>query len=117
MPANAAPREGESGPKEQDAELALKGETQAEASEAAEVESWNAGPEYEEGLFVRVAEAAHALGYRVKASESAVVGSQDILLCELAGPEGRLTLRAETYLGVTVTGPREVVAKVRQRLG
>ena len=70
------------------------------------------GPEHDEEVWRRAKAALKAVGATRRSSDWGVAGSQEIdtLVVDLDGRE--LTLEAETYVGVTLTGDEEQVRRV-----
>ncbi|MGE0388103.1 MAG: hypothetical protein AB7Q97_25540 [Gammaproteobacteria bacterium] len=79
-----------------------------------ETQTWLAGPEHDADLRERLAEALESLGYRVAGSDWAVAGSQEVAAWAAEGPRGALAIEAETYIGITVTGPPGLVAELKR---
>ncbi|MGD9584137.1 MAG: hypothetical protein AB7V26_10805 [Lysobacterales bacterium] len=78
-------------------------------------EVWLVGPEHEQWLFAQLGDALRALGYRLDDQWAGVAGSQEISRWVVSGPGGCLTVAAETYVGLTVAGPVELVTVLRER--
>jgi hypothetical protein len=56
------------------------------------------------------------LGYRPTDKWWGVGGSQEVSHWEFTGALGIVTIEAETYVGLTVTGPDVAVSEVRARM-
>jgi hypothetical protein len=80
------------------------------------IETWRAGPEYDNAVQRRLKAVLLELGYRPSIKWWGVGGSQELLHWELAGALGELTVEAETYIGLTITGPDAAVNIVRARM-
>jgi hypothetical protein len=78
-------------------------------------ETWVVGPEHDDRLRARLGEVLRALGCRIDHREWGVAGSQEISTWDVHSASGMLRIEAETYVGLTVTGPRNLVDAVRQR--
>jgi hypothetical protein len=76
---------------------------------------WVIAPEYDEAAFRRLGTALKHLGFAVQANWNALAGSQDISHWELSSPNGALTIENETYVGLWVEGPTEVVQRLRHQ--
>jgi hypothetical protein len=81
-----------------------------------ETETWIVGAEYDEALFEQLRSALQTLGYRMEDAMWSLGGSQELRAWEFVGPEGILHAEAETYIGLSITGPSQLVAAVRQGL-
>jgi hypothetical protein len=79
------------------------------------IEHWTVGHEYDEALFERLKSVLRALGYHIDIEWSGVAGSQDISHWEISCPAGTLQIEAETYIGLSITGPVQLVAGIRER--
>jgi hypothetical protein len=77
-------------------------------------EHWIVGPEHDEALFARLGVVLSKLGYRLGSSWDGVGGSQEISHWEIAGLGGNLVVESETYIGLSVSGPAELVSVVRE---
>jgi hypothetical protein len=80
------------------------------------IETWNAGPEYDNAIQRRLKTVLHDLGYRPSDQWCGVGGSQEISHWRFTGALGDLTVEAETYVGLTITGPDVAVSEVRARM-
>lgn len=79
-------------------------------------EAWCAGDEYDDELIDRLHAALKSLGYESAEHWGAVTGANDFAHTRFDGPRGSLTVESETYIGITVTGPAELVSALRSRL-
>jgi hypothetical protein len=80
------------------------------------VETWSAGPEYDSAIQARLKAVLLELGYRPSTKWWGVGGSQEISNWEFTGALGDLTVEAETYVGLTITGPNTAISEVRTRM-
>lgn len=78
-------------------------------------ERWVVGPEHDEQLFRRLGVVLRAMGFDLSAKWDGVAGSQDISHWELISPDGALIVESETYMGLFVEGPAELVRRVRKQ--
>jgi hypothetical protein len=76
---------------------------------------WVVGSEYDHAIFERLCAALLALGYRLGSEWNGIGGSQEISHWEVSCPDGSLTVEAETYIGLSVSGPANLVAAVKQQ--
>jgi len=74
---------------------------------------WNIGSEYEEILFNKLGEALVKLGFNLSTNWTGVGGSQEISRWEVESNEGKLIIQAQTYVGLTIERPEEIVNKVK----
>jgi hypothetical protein len=77
---------------------------------------WQIGPEYEADLFGKLGRVLHSLGYHVGEDWWGVGGSQEVSRWEISGPGGDLVVEAETYVGLSVSGPTELVSVIKERM-
>ena len=77
-------------------------------------EQWVVGPEYDEQLFHRLGCVLRAFGFKLDTKWDGVGGSQDIRHWEITSPEGVLVVDSETYMGLSIHGPAELVCRIRQ---
>ena len=77
------------------------------------LEQFIVGAEHDQMLFLQLGSALRKLGYNLGTSWHGVGGSQDICHWVVVSPAGQLTVEAETYIGLSVSGPPELVAQVR----
>jgi hypothetical protein len=80
------------------------------------VKTWNAGPEHDDAVRLRLKTVLLELGYSPAWSWWSIGGSQEISHWELTGALGNLIVEAETYVGFTITGPDGAVSRVRSRM-
>jgi hypothetical protein len=78
-----------------------------------ETETRIAGPEYSQVTFGVVREVLIEVGYSVKSKWNGIVGSQEIFHWEFVGPKGTLVIETETYIGMSISGPIELVHEVK----
>lgn len=76
-------------------------------------ETWVAGAETDAGLLPRLRVALRALGYELGEHWFGAAGSQQISHWEVQPLRGRLRVEVETYMGVMVEGPSDLVSEVR----
>jgi hypothetical protein len=77
-------------------------------------DTWVVGAEYDTASFKKLKVALHALGYHIGSESFGVGGSQAISTWHVSGPAGALVVESETYVGLTVRGPKELVAQVKE---
>lgn len=77
-------------------------------------ERWTIGSEFDSPLVGDVRRLLLVLGYAEDSHWTGVAGSQDIAHWEYVGSKGRLILEAETYIGLTLVGPENLVIEVRE---
>jgi hypothetical protein len=78
------------------------------------LERWEVGPEHDNELFLRLGTILKAMGFDLGSQWSGMAGSQDISHWSLTSSEGTLVIDAETYMGLSVQGPPELVGRVRE---
>ncbi len=78
-------------------------------------EKWIVGAEHDELLLKRLAAALKAVGFTLKEKWQGVAGSQEVMHWEATSERGSLIIEAETYMGLKVEGPPELVQQVRQQ--
>ena len=81
-----------------------------------DTETWVVGAEYEGPQFGKLGRALRELGYAPLPPEYGVGGSQEIRTWRAVGPLGELVVEAETYIGLTLSGPKLLVGSVRERV-
>ncbi|MDJ0909311.1 MAG: hypothetical protein QNI99_08950 [Woeseiaceae bacterium] len=80
-------------------------------------ETWIVGAEYEAALLDKLGRALLSLGYENDAELHGVAGSQELREWIARGPRGKLQIVAETYIGLSVTGPPDLVEELRREFG
>lgn len=78
-------------------------------------EYWLVGAEHDQLLFAQLGDVLRALGYHLDDDWYGIAGSQEISHWVVSGPGGSLTVEAETYVGLVVAGPVELVTALKQR--
>ena len=78
-------------------------------------EQWIVGDEYDEALFAALGKALHTLGYVIGERSSGVAGSQEISTWVANGPNGALTIEAETYIGLSVNGDPRLLSELKSQ--
>ena len=76
-------------------------------------EQFIVGAEHDPVLVERLGNLLQSLGYSVDTSWRGIGGSQEISHWVVTSPKGQLTIEAETFVGLSITGPSELVAQVR----
>jgi len=76
-------------------------------------EQWIVGPEFESQLLSTLEVSLKALGYTLDAKSWGVGGSQELSVWAVQGPKGMLTIQAETYVGLSVSGEPMLVKELR----
>ena len=76
---------------------------------------WLLADEQDVGAFARLGAALKELGYVVNEHEWGVGGSQELSTWELGAPGGSIMVCAETYMGLSVSGPSALIAALRER--
>lgn len=74
------------------------------------------GREYDDALKKALADLLQRMGAVEIRHERGHAGSQDVEVLEVAIGEARVVIEAETYMGLSVTGPEEIVAEIDRRL-
>ncbi len=77
------------------------------------IENWVVGPEHDEALFQRLGNALRARDYSLDPEAFSLAGSQTLSQWRAVGPDGTLTIEAETYVGLSVSGSQEGVAQLQ----
>ena len=75
---------------------------------------WLVGEEHDDLAFARLGLALRSLGTTPQEPIRGLAGSQEISEWTIDLTEGRIAVRAETYIGLTVAGPQAAVDRVRQ---
>lgn len=78
-------------------------------------ERWVVGPEHDEKLFYRLGAVLRAMRFDLGSKWVGGAGSQDISHWELTSMDGALIVESETYMGLSIEGPAELVRRVRQQ--
>ena len=78
-------------------------------------ERWIVGAEHDEQLLEALGTCLRSLGYELDAPSWGVGGSQELSSWSAASPQGSLVVEAETYIGLSVSGPSVLVGAVRER--
>lgn len=74
------------------------------------------GDEHDDALLARVRAAVLAAGGQISRPDWGVGGSQEIVTYRVTLPEGSLRLTAETYLGLSLSGPSILVQALQRRV-
>jgi len=74
------------------------------------------GPEWSSDVVSVLRRAVHALGGTMTQPSHFVAGSQEIITYQLDLPDGRLVAEAETFVGLSISGPAALVHQVRSRM-
>jgi hypothetical protein len=70
------------------------------------------GDEYDDALFRRLYDAVERLGGTIQDQDWQLGGSQEVVTFTIELPDGRLEAIAETYAGLSLSGPESLVAQV-----
>jgi hypothetical protein len=76
---------------------------------------WVVGAEYDATLFARLGAALRSLGYEFENHAWGVAGSQELTTWHATSSLGTLSVEAETYVGLSVRGPKMLVAALQGR--
>jgi len=76
-------------------------------------ENWIVGSEADLNLFHKLGKALKSCGYLMSEEWSGVGGSQEIAHWELSSPKGTLVVESETYIGLSVQGPKNLVQEIK----
>ena len=79
------------------------------------MQTWVVGLEYDDAAFARLGKALSSLGFRIDQESWGVVGSQEMSVWDARSKKGALRIEAETFIGLSVTGPRMLVDVVKNR--
>jgi hypothetical protein len=74
------------------------------------------GAELDDRLRRRVAEALRTLGAKVQRHDWGVAGSQEVDTYEVQVGDQIVVVSAETYVGLSITGPAEIVQAIERLL-
>jgi hypothetical protein len=80
------------------------------------VETWVVGAEHDEALFLALGAALRKLGCTLEDDAWGVAGSQELSRWVLESSLGQLVVEAETYVGLSVSGPGEAVSALRLQM-
>lgn len=80
-----------------------------------EDETWLIGAEHDASLFHRLGSALESLGYQFDRTSWGVAGSQEVTTWHASSSDGSLTVEAETYVGLSVRGPKRLIAALQRR--
>ncbi len=80
------------------------------------VETWVVGAEYDENLFRALGAALRKLGCTLADKSWGVGGSEELSRWVLESSLGQLVVEAETYVGLSVSGPIEAVDALRLQM-
>ena len=74
------------------------------------------GPEYDQHLRATVMEVMRQLGASIESRNWCVAGSQEIetVQAQLAG--NAITIEAETYIGLSITGEENIINEISKRV-
>lgn len=75
------------------------------------------GDEYDGALRARLFDVLRDLGAQMSGGARALAGSQDVETCRLRLDGAEVVVEAETYIGLSLSGPAEIVDKVVRALG
>jgi hypothetical protein len=75
------------------------------------------GDEFDDALRSRLMDALRQIGATVVGHGQAFAGSQDLESLEVEVDGRRLHIEAETYVGLSVRGPADLVQRVRELVG
>lgn len=74
------------------------------------------GDEYDDALRARLFDVLRDLGAQTSTGERALAGSQDVEICRLLLDGADVVVEAETYIGLSLSGPADIVDKVIRAL-
>ena len=74
------------------------------------------GDEYDDALFARLAVEIAALGGVITDKEWTLGGGQDVTVFQITLPDGNIEAVAETYIGLSLRGPTELVEQLARRV-
>lgn len=81
-----------------------------------ETEKWIVGPESDQDLFRQPGCVLQDLGFILDKKWDGLAGSQEVAQWIVESGQGKLVIEAETYLGLSVEGDRDLVRRVRECL-
>jgi hypothetical protein len=79
------------------------------------VETWTVGSEYDDEAFAALARVLHELGYTIDKPTCGMAGSQEVSTWRVHSSLGELTVEAETYMGLSMSGDARLVDQVRRK--
>lgn len=74
------------------------------------------GKEYDENLLKKLDRVLCEKGAVLVQKESAVVGSQDLIIKKMQIGDQYIDIESETYIGTRITGPKDLVEAIAQLL-
>ena len=74
------------------------------------------GSDTDDSLFQRLCDEVHSLGGSIEDTKWLLGGSQEITTYTIILPEGMLEAEADTYVGLSLRGPLELVSMLAQRV-
>jgi len=74
------------------------------------------GPEYDQHLRATVMEIMRQLGASVEARNWSVAGSQEIETVQARLDGKEITIEAEAYIGLSITGDEKIISEISERL-
>ena len=80
------------------------------------VETWVVGAEFDVSLQRALGAALRNLGYVLDDESWGVGGSQELRRWVVDAPLGQLVVEAETYVGLSISGPATAVSAVRRKM-
>jgi len=85
-------------------------------SHLVDVETWVVGAEHDKALFLALGAALRKLGCTLEDNTWGVAGSQELGRWVLESSLGQIVVEAETYVGLSVSGPIEAVDALRLQM-
>ena len=80
------------------------------------IETWVVSAEFDASLQRALGAVLKGLGYVLDDESWGVGGSQELHRWVLDAPLGRLVVEAETYVGLSISGPAAAVSAVRRQM-
>ena len=80
------------------------------------IETWVVGAEYDKALFMALGSALRELGCKLEDDSWGIAGSQERARWVVESSLGQLVVEAETYVGLSVSGPVEAVDALRLQM-
>ena len=77
-------------------------------------EEWLVAEEHDEAAIKRLGDALREAGGSVQAPTWSVAGSQELSTWHVTFPRGSVEVTAETYCGLRVSGPKELVVRLQE---